>query len=1445
MKYTKSSLLIALVLLGICMGFTVHRYTPYFSKLTPNEVIKELKAQFTSYSEKNPEDRVYLQLDKPFYKPGETIWFQAYLQNGSTLKASESEILHVEFISPKGTTAKELHLIAHNGLASGDIELDPEMAGGLYKVKAYTAWQKHDASPLFFEKEIQVQKVILPRLKMKLDFEKEGYNPNDEVVAELHLESLSNEPLKNHAYTFTAKASGKVLAQGKGETNSEGEANISFELPAKLASGAKGLLNILIQYNGQTESISRSIPINNDVVTAEFFPEGGDLIAGLESRIAFRAYNELGKPIDINGEIIDEDGQTVAEFASFHQGMGAFTFTPKAGQIYTAELYTGEVFDLPEALPHGYALNVQNTHHKSEFKARVSSTVTEELSLFAQVRGKACYAHSFLVKEGKHTDIKIDVSDFPMGVAQFTLFDSKGIARAERLVFVNAHKQLNLEISTDKEQYQPREKVTMTIKATDERGIPLPGNLSLAVTDDKVISFADDKQGHILSKLLLEPDLKSPVYEPNFYFDKKEPDAPKALDYLLMTQGWRRFTWETVKKEHSTVQQLLRERTIIQGVVYKESKPVSGAKVWTADSTHTVMTDKDGKFFIKGVDLYAPVQIYAKSGKNQMSTYASDYSEVLQIELTPFLYEVEKDMAFGAADGDFGEMEEVFLEAVELNAEIETPDFEGAPKDLPEPIPVPIIIEVADEEKIEEPLEDGFFGIADDEDVWAADENKKKEFAIEAPDGTKYYRAREFSAPIYNSGIKPDVRTDFRPTIFWQGNVALDRTGKATVAFYTSDAITAFRATAEGICSGTVGRTEKTFYTQLPFSMDVKAPLEVTMGDQVKIPVTLTNNTSTQLSGTLTFDTPSGWQLDSRNELRVDIPAKKTITQLASFTILNQPEIGEIRFSFKGKDGSKDSFVQEVKIGRKGFPMSIALSGEEMDKAHSFGIINSIEGTIEAKVVAYPSTLSDMLAGIESILREPYGCFEQTSSSTYPNIMVLQYLQENDYQNQEVYQKANTLIDKGYKRLVTFETSEKGYEWFGGAPGHEALTAYGLMEFTDMKKVYGKVNEEMMQRTANWLLSKRDGKGGFRRNPDALDHFGSADPKITNAYIVYALSEAGYTKEIEKELNSAYKIALADQDPYQMAMVANALYNTKDTRADEFLANLNKLQEKTGEFVGKLHSITRSTGSALKVETTSLAILANLKAKERAGAILKPATQFLIKNRSSYGGYGNTQSTVLALKALTEFAKYAKRTAESGDLEVLVDGKKAGSAHFEKGQQGEIAITGLEKFLKDGKHKVSIRFKNCSKPLPYTIAVNYHTHLPPSSKKCTIGLSTTLASNAIAVGETVQLTTKLENLSKEGQPMTIAVIGLPGGLSAQPWQLKELQEQKAFDFYEISDSRVVFYYRQMKPNETREITLDLKGEIAGTYEGAASSAYLYYTSEYKSWVAGKKIAIKK
>ena len=571
--------------------------------------------------------------------------------------------------------------------------------------------------------------------------------------------------------------------------------------------------------------------------------------------------------------------------------------------------------------------------------------------------------------------------------------------------------------------------------------------------------------------------------------------------------------------------------------------------------------------------------------------------------------------------------------------------------------------------------------------------------------------------------------------------------------------------------------------------------------------------------------------------------AAKTI--YLDYKVLDKIGYGDFTIAFKAC-GLGDAFTQKIKIAPKGFPVQASFSAQDIEKEYTFDMNNVVNGSVKASFTAYPNVVSDLMKGVDGILQEPYGCFEQTSCTAYPNAMVLDYLKSTDSKDNKTLARATDLLERGYKRLTTFESSEKGYEWFGANPAHEGLTAYGIMEFTDMKKAGQSIDQKMLDRTAQWLLKHKDGNGGFKREVHAYHDFGRISEDILNGYIVYALAEAGYT-DIKKEFETSYKKAMETKDPYMLAMMANASYSLGENSKGENAMNvLLSKQAKNGSFTGTTHSITYSQGESLTIETTSLAIIAILKSQTKNANAMNSAVNYLVGTRSGSGVFSSTQGTILALKALTEYAKFSKKTTEDGTIDIYVDEKKVGVKIYKAGDKGAIALDGLEQFIKgEGKHTIKIKYVGVKTALPYSVAINWSTSLPNSDVACNIDLKTKLASKTANVGETVRMTATITNKMNKEVPSTMAIIGIPAGFTVQPWQLKELQEKNVFDYYEIKENNIAVYYRGLPAKAIKEINLDLKAEMPGVYDAPASSAYLYYTNEFKTWCGTGSITIKK
>jgi alpha-2-macroglobulin-like protein len=1431
-------------------------------KISESELVS---SKFRQWHDILPEDRVYLQTDKPFYSPGETIWYSVFVMDALSMKpSSKSDIVHLELINPKGSIEKSYVLIAHKGIAKGEFQLSTDAPGGLYTIKAFTNWQKNDPDPAFFTKEIQVQTVMLPRLKMKLEFAKKAYGPSDKVTADLTIETNENKPLAQTQFTYAVSVDGTRILEKNMSSDAQGKASVQFDLPAALKS-TDGLLNVMIPFDGQTESVSRAIPIVLNKIGLAFYPEGGDLVSDIESVVAFKAKNEFGKGADIEGYIRNRDNKKIVEFRSFHQGMGSFVFTPENGETYTAVITNpkgiAEIYLLPEILPQGYVLSVKEVSQK-KLDISILSSRDESMCVFAQIRGDEFFSKKLDVKKGNN-HLSIPLESAPAGVAQITLLDSKMIERAERLVFVNKHKQLSIVVKSEKERYLPREKVKLTITATDHTGMRMPGHVALSVCDDQLLSFADDKSSTIVSSMLAEADVKGKIDEPRFYFDSKEPKADKALDLLLLTNGWRRFTWKQILEEPQPQIQYEKELALVQGtIVDNDDKPVRGASV-SIDSTNIkTTTDSTGHFTLRNVALYEPVIMTVKKGDMSEKRQIARYDDDLSITIWK---NVPRPMAMKAGGGGVGrkgvagvgfgggiddrpeELEKLKMVLPQFN---DAPNILGQVNELKKAIDVdkkilvkaPVPLQAKQRPKPLPVLKKKEMQ-AMKRDMMMADKIMEQD-VFEGNENIVYYRAREFAFPDYSKS-KEEERTDFRSTIYWNGDVVLGNNGSATIEFYTNDAITSFRAVTEGFSdNGDIGRAEKVFYSQIPVSITAKIPPVAVTNDTMRIPLLIKNNSAAKVDGELSVTVPAGMKQigDIGKQHSINIQESKLIY----ITMVSEKVTDSSVFSASfTANGNSDAFSAPMKIISQGFPVQQSFSGSQLKEDFQSSIIDVVRGSKKVSLRAYPSVTSDLLAGIESILREPSGCFEQTSMSSYPNALVLSYLKASETNDDKLTTRATGLLENGYNRLTSFETKEKGYEWFGGAPGHEALTAYGLMQFNDMSKVSTVVDKKMIDRTSEWLLGRRDGKGGFSRNPRALDSYGGADEDITNTYIVYALSEAG-RRDLQKELDNVVTIAKEKMDPYTLALVANALYAYDAyERAEEIMKLLLPKQDKSGFWSGIRHSITRSEGISLKLETTSLVCLAIMKSKRPDNLALTNAVKYIVASRSGSGGFGATQSTILCLKAITAYAQFARKTEEPGTIVVLVNGDKVAQKSYSAGEKDAIIIDSLENVIPDGISTISVEFRDTRTVLPYTLAVDYYTWKPQSSKDCKVSLDVKSGASKVKVGQTLRVSTTLTNLKNEGLPMTMVILGLPAGVSAQPWQLKELQEKKVFDFYEINGSSVYFYYRQMKPLEKRTIDIDCKAETPGEYTSIASRAYLYYTNEYKVWTTIGKLSIDK
>ncbi len=1489
-------------------------------------------------------ESIYAHTDRPMYFPGETIWFKAYVVNESKTISPISEMMYVDLISPKGSVVKTMRLGVLNGYSYGNIEIKKDWVGGQYTLKMYTNWMRNFGESHFFTKNLTVQKVVQPNLLMTLKYEKEAYGPGGNVVANFEVKNLKNEPLTNKEVEAILRIQGSTSWHKTLRTNAQGKLKASFMLPKNLQD-ADVVLNMRIAHKGSTESISRSVPVLLKSLDLQFFPESGNIIAGTSNQVAFKAVNEYGKPADISGKIIDEFGTVITDFESFHDGMGGFTLQPEIEKKYYALLTKPYVAEEPIPLPKVLSSGVCFSLHEKNEKIMLSFFDTEASAKSVKVSNISGLLYHKKIRKGENS-IVIDTKKFPIGITKFAILDEAENILAERLAFVNKQQQLQIDLEVDKETYNTREKVVVKIKTASDTGTPISSNLSIAVADNKLLSFADDKQDHILSYLLMSSELKGKIHNPIFYFDDQEEKVGKALDFVMLTHGWRSYITQNEVSFINAVHQP--EQIAIQhGAVVDTNGDAIKAHilVFTNDSNKVLsfQTDDQGLFSFKlsGNSRFEVVaytddnkKVYIHR-KNQESGYASKPARKKGIPnpSTPkgFFGVIKPNAkktitkeakAFVSMEEDASALEEVVVTAqgikrekralgfavshvnsddIEFNGDVARvlqgkasgvqitsatgvsgsasqvtirglSSFSGNNQALIVVDGVPMNSDYkidVNPEQIESinVLRDlaasTLYGSRGRNGVilvstksyrsWSKSRKKLNNNNYRNYASKTFYRNRnytfdhvaKFYVPVYEGTNLPEERTDFRSTIYWNPVIQTDLNGEACIEFYNSDAVTSFNVAVEGIgYNGLVGRKEKNYSTKKMLNLDFKTPSYITINDIVVLPLTITNDSDRLLFANLHLDLPEHLMLIDTYDNNISIEPNSSMIKNVRVVAKKKGENLKIRASV-ASNLYGDVMHKEVTVLSPYFPIQSSYSGVD-DEKFQFEVNNPRPNSITAEFITYTDIVGTVMNGIEATIRQPYGCFEQVSSATYPNILILKYLKEVGKNKPRIERRAKKFISDGYRRMAAYETKENGFEWYGKTPPHEALSAYGLMQFEEMKSVHEGVDQKMIDRTIKWLLGRRDHKGGFLQNKGKYG-FSSAPADVNNAYIVYALTESKVKAGIEKEYRNSYFNALDSLDTYKLSLLALASNNLGKIDDYENLVSYIKLNIRTYGYneLPVKSTITRSYGASKKTETLAFALLALMRSYTTNEAIIHDGIKVLLKHRR-YGRFGSTQATAMALKALIKYTRMQKQKniSKNDYVELQLNGHTV-RKKLSEAENGKIRINSLEKYLKTGKQMISVAFGNKKNSYPYTMNVNWESELPDTSINCKVKLETEIIAKEYKVGDLVRMNVSVVNPSKNGLPMTTAIIGIPSGAAVQPWQLKKIKEENEVAYYEVFDNYLVLYWREMGPDQTKEIHLDLKAEIAGNYQAPASSVYLYYGDEFKDWIPGNQLTILK
>lgn len=277
--------------------------------------------------------------------------------------------------------------------------------------------------------------------------------------------------------------------------------------------------------------------------TVRFFPEGGQLVKGISSIVAFEATSRDKGAADVEGTVVSPSGEELAHIRSLHDGMGYFEYKPEEKAGVAKIDYEGSTyqFDLPEALPQGYVLRIDNRREMLDITvARSSQAMKDTLAVFVSSQGRPYKCMTLDFEDELNCQFRISTKELPPGVQQISLVNLKGETLCERFCYVMPRSSMLLACKTDHALYRPFEPVTCRIKVRDHLNRPVQANLSVSIRNGVESDFREYDHS-IYTDLLLVSDLKGYIHQPGFYFENQSAERFKMLDVLLLVRGWRKY----------------------------------------------------------------------------------------------------------------------------------------------------------------------------------------------------------------------------------------------------------------------------------------------------------------------------------------------------------------------------------------------------------------------------------------------------------------------------------------------------------------------------------------------------------------------------------------------------------------------------------------------------------------------------------------------------------------------------------------------------------------------------------------------------------------------------------------------------------------------------------------------------------------------------------------
>lgn len=1392
--------------------------------------------------------RIHLGTDKPLYQPGQTIHIRALALQHPSQAPAANQTLDFTVRDPKGNRlVLEQRVLGKFGVASFPFTLAEDVPLGDYAISAYVAGSTETIR-------VKVDRYALPKFNVAVQAEKDAYLAGETLRATVRARYFFGKPVaRAEVHAMLVGASGEVLGKEiTGRTTDEGELRVEVELPDTLAASGGESVTLQAQVKdaaGQEERKEQAVSVSRDTLQVDVLVADGALSPGQASTLYVLTSTPDGRPVAASVQLSDRNSGETLRATTGARGVALVHVLPVQAPAYdvTAEASDGRRATRVVSLPmvrRPISIDVDKALYRPGDTVKVQVDVRADTSLSTiwldGVRDGQTVLHQEAAVQRGLASFEVRLPPTMAGSLEL-IASTPGNAplgsrytwpsRVARWIAVAEPRALSVTIAPDQPEYRPGSEAKLRFEVKDAQGKPAAASLGVSVVDESLFARMADLPEQARAAFLLEQAMLAPqrgisasdVLSSGDWTDEEQA-AASALFSMVPSQEppaaqveetyrAKQDRWSTDKSEFEARAQvvgiavalaalvtLLRARMGAAGRVVAAA--VVGAGCWVAFQQPAIAA----VVFLGGL-LVAAIRSPSRGPVLRALKFVGAAVLVLLALVGAGALLMERKISPAVTAAREREMDarpELGQSAQASASQRKSLAYFGAP--------------AGDANGF-----GGTIGLGQ-----AAPKMMMKPSAPMAGHGLRLTEMMNAAPP--RRIVR--VREHFPETMFVRPELIADERGVAELTVPVADSITAWRVTAfASSAQGKIGSAQAPLKVFQDFFVDVDAPPALVQGDEAEVPVAVYNYLSEkqavrlevqreewfELLGpqTVTFQVPPGGLEGKALRIRALKPGKHKLTLRADGT------------------RTSDAVARELLVSERGKLVVDAFSGEVAAGAtvrRAVVVPDQVPGSL-LTLKLYPTRTSLALDGLEGALQMPHGCFEQTSSTHYPNVLISEALKRSGHLTPEMEERTRALLSAGYQRLLTFEVPGGGFEWFGRAPANQVLTAYGLLELTDTARLYP-VDPAVLARTQRFLESKQTADGSWAPDAqslsDGLWRSEYAGRVTVTAYVAWALAESGargpsLNRALEYLARSLDQADDAYTDALATAAFAKAGHPAAAMAARRLAARAAR-EETRVKFVPRAATAYYGRGAGGAVETTAVAAQA-LRGASAEPDLVRGALDYLTYSRSGGGAWPSTQATILALRALLQGAEQDR----DATVHVKVNGAEAGTFKLEAGAtQATVIELGVK--ARRGQNVVELESDGQA---GYQVLSSYVLPWRQRGDEASEPLSLEVAygRTSLRVGDVLPVTVKLTYRRPDASGMTMVQLGLPAGLSPVLDDLAALRAAGKLARYEPDARTISLYLDRISQGVPVELSLRLKARGKVRTSGVESRAFLYYAPE--------------